>query len=446
MRRTVDKKLDAWTDSPNRKPLLLFGARQVGKTYALKQLGERKFDNFIHLDFSKDASATSIFEGSLDPARIIPAIEALLRTAIHPAKTLIILDEIQLCERALTSLKYFCENAPRYAVAGAGSLLGVKLRGKGSFPVGKIDAMLMHPLSFEEYLWACGEERMSDLIENCAQSLEKFPLHDEALERYRQYLLVGGMPEVINNFTRHASENIVDAYENARIKQLEIDQAYIADIAKHAPSNLVPRILDVWRSIPSQLTRENSKFQYKAVKSGGRASMFEEPVAWLVAAAVVSKCTRVSDPIAPLGSFEDTSSFKLYRADTGLMAASLQALPSDTLPQEGKTSTFRGALAESYVMQQLASADVRPYYWGVPSKQEVDFVARNRQGDVVPIEVKSGSNVRSNSLEAYRKKYDPPYVVRFNAKNFGEEKFVRSLPLYAACYYSRSLIPSPLFT
>lgn len=174
--------------------------------------------------------------------------------------------------------------------------------------------------------------------------------------------------------------------------------------------------------------------------------MFEEPAAWLVAAAVVPKCTRVSDPIAPLGSFEDASSFKLYRADTGLMAASLQALPSDTLPQEGKTSTFRGALAESYVMQQLASVDVRPYYWGVPSKQEIDFVARNGQGDIVPIEVKSGSNVRSNSLEAYRKKYDPPYVVRFNAKNFGEEKFVRSLPLYAACYYSRSLIPSPLFT
>lgn len=446
MRRAIDEKLDTWVLSPARKPLLLFGARQAGKTYALKQLGMRKFENYVHLDFSKNSSAANIFEGSLDPEYIISSIEAYLRASIAPGRTLLILDEIQLCERALTSLKYFCEDAPQYAVAGAGSLLGVKLREKGSFPVGKVDTMLMHPLSFEEYLWACGDEKMSALIANCVQTMDRFPLHEEALARYRQYLLVGGMPEVVASFVDNASTGAMEAYEKVRDRQLEIDQAYIADIAKHAPSNLVPRILDVWRSIPSQLAKENSKFQYKVVRNGGRASMFEEPVAWLIAAAVVTRCTRVSEPVAPLGSFEDVESFKLYRADTGLIAASLQALPADVLPQNGKASAFRGALAESYVMQQLTSADIHPYYWGTPSKQEVDFVARSRKGDVVPIEVKSGGNVRSNSLEAYREKYRPPYVVRFSAKNFGEEKFVRSLPLYAACYYARELIPSPLFT
>lgn len=446
MRRIIDERLSCWAASSSRKPLLLFGARQVGKTYALKELGKSRFENFVHLDFSKNSSAASIFENSLDPARIVTAIEAYLRTPINPERTLLIFDEIQLCERALTSLKYFCEDAPQYAVAGAGSLLGVKLREKGSFPVGKVETALMHPFSFEEFLWARGETRMGSLIENCTQTMETFPLHEEALDLYRQYLLVGGMPDVVKNFVKHVRTDAINAYEEARNKQIEIDQAYIADIAKHAPSNLVPKILDVWRSVPSQLTKENSKFQYKAVKSGGRASMFEEPMAWLVAAAVLSKCVRVSEPVAPLGSFEDPSSFKLYRADTGLMAASLQALPSDALPQEGKASAFRGALAESYVMQQLSSADVRPYYWGVPSKQEVDFIVRSKQGDVIPVEVKSGSNVRSNSLEAYRRKYNPPYVARFSDKNFGEDKFVRSIPLYAACYFARDLVSSPLFT
>lgn len=445
MKRLVDEQLVTWSSSSDRKPLLLFGARQVGKTYALKQLGKQAFDSYVHVDFSKDASAAHIFDGSLEPSRLVRAIEAYSRTTIMPKHTLLILDEIQLCERALTSLKYFCEDAPEYAVACAGSLLGVKLRERGSFPVGKVDMLSMHPMSFEEYLWACGDGRMSDLIAEHALTLDAFPFHEEAFRRYRQYLLVGGMPDVVKRFVSHQGSGSFTAYEEVRNKQEEIDQAYIADIAKHAPDNLVPRIIEVWRSVPSQIAKENSKFQYKVIRNGGRASMFEEPVAWLVAAAIVSKCTRVTDAIAPLGSFEDAASFKLYRADTGLMAASLQALPSDVEPQQGKSSIFRGALAESYLMQQLVSADVQPFYWGTPSKQEVDFIGRSKEGDVIPIEVKSGDNVRSNSLELYRRKYEPPYVVRFSTKNFGEEKFTRSLPLYAASYYAKNLLPSPLF-
>ena len=445
MKRLIDQRLNDWKGSASRKPLLLFGARQVGKTYALKHFGEMCFDNFVHIDFSKDASAVSIFEGSLDPERIVATVEALSHKAISPDKTLIIFDEIQACERAITSLKYFCEDAPQYHVVAAGSLLGVKLREKGSFPVGKVDLMALHSLNFEEFLWACEDEKLSANIEECAESLEFCPLHEEALLRYYEYLLVGGMPDVVNAFVASKNNEECDPFEAGRKKQTEIDQAYIADIAKHAPVNLVPKIIDVWKSIPSQLAKENSKFQYKSVRSGGRASIYEESVAWLNAAGVVSKCTRVTEPVAPLGIFEDSTNFKLFRSDVGILSEAYGALPADVLPQAGKASRFRGALAENYVMQQFTSADAHPNYWGTPSKQEVDFVARNKQGDVIPMEVKSGANVRANSLKTYREKYEPPYVARFSTKNFGTEMFVQSIPLYAACYYAKNFINAPVF-
>lgn len=445
MKRHIDSVLLEWKNSSSRKPLLLFGARQVGKTYSLKNFGKKHFKNFVHIDFSKKASARQIFENSLDPTKIISMIQALTHKKITPKDTLIIFDEIQLCEAALTSLKYFCENVPEYYVVAAGSLLGVKLRESGSFPVGKVDMRVLHPLNFDEFLIACGNNNLTSIIQECASTLEFCPLHDQALDSYREYLLVGGMPDVVKEFVSARSSNELDAYTQARAKQNEIGQAYLADIAKHAPSNLVPRILDVWRSCPSQLAKENSKFQYKAVRSGGRALMYEEPVGWLVAAGVVAKCNRVSDALAPLNTFEDASSFKLYRTDTGILANSYEALPGDVLPQNTKTSHFRGALAENYVMQQFMSADVRPHYWGIPSKCEVDFIARDKNGDVVPIEVKSGGRVRSNSLESYRKKYNPAYVARLSTKNFGKEKFVHSIPLYAACYFAQGFLSSPEF-
>ncbi len=443
MRRTIDNTLREWKQSNSRKPLLVFGARQVGKTYALINFGKTYFDNYIHIDFSKDASASNIFEKSIDPSKIIQTIEALTHQQIAPQKTLIIFDEIQLCERALTSLKYFCEDAPQYFIAAAGSLLGIKLRENGSFPVGKVDMATLHPLNFEEFLWACGEENLSSIIEECTSTLEFCPLHEETLARYREYLLVGGMPDVVKCFI--STKNLTSSFDDVRAKQTEINQSYIADIVKHAPSNLVPRIIDVWQNMPTQLAKENSKFQYKIIRSGARASVYKEPVAWLIAAAVASKCTRVTEAVAPLGTFEDASSFKLYLADTGILASSFDTLPADVLPQNSKSSRFRGALAENYVMQQFISEDIRPYYWGIPSKQEVDFVARNKIGDIIPIEVKSGSNVRANSLSTYREKYMPPYVARLSTKNFGEDKFVKSFPIYSACYYAKSFIKSPAF-
>lgn len=424
---------------------MLFGARQVGKTYALEQLGAQEFENCVHIDFSRNISAAKAFDTSLEPASIIAALEALTRQKIAPQKTLLILDEIQLCEKALTSLKYFCEDAPHYAVAAAGSLLGVKLREHGSFPVGKVDMMRLHPLSFEEYLWARNAGALSNLITEGYQTMQPLPLHEEALSLYREYLLVGGMPDVVRGFAAAIEEDSHGAYQLARSKQNEIDQAYLADIAKHAPGEQVPRIIEVWNSIPGQLAKENSKFQYKAIRTGARASAYEAALDWLTAAAIVSKCTRVSEPIAPLRAFEDPASFKLYRADTGLLASSFDALPEDVLPASSKAAIFRGAIAENYVMQQLVSQNVQPNYWGTASRQEIDFLARNKEGDIVPVEVKSGSNVRANSLEAYRSKYKPSFIARISTKNFGQEEAFRSIPLYAVHCLAKDLIASPLF-
>lgn len=445
MKRVIDNQLVAWKQSAQRRPLLLFGARQVGKTYALEALGQSQFSRTVRIDFSRDSAARSIFEGSLDPAHIVAAIEATYGIDIAPEDTLLIFDEIQLCEPALTSLKYFCEDAPQYCVASAGSLLGVKLREQGSFPVGKVDMMTMHPLSFQEYLWARGEQRVDAIVEDCLAGFSPCPVHDKALDLLREYLLVGGMPAAVVRFVEQVGASAAQAYEAARQAQLEIDQAYVADIAKHAPGNEIPRILDVWKSIPSQLAKENHKFQYKVIKSGARAATFENAVAWLMAAAIVSRCTNVSEPVAPLQAFEQPSAFKLYRADTGLLAASYEALPADLEPNGGKGSRFRGAMAESYVMQQLTAADVSPHYWGVPSKAEVDFVVRDKEGNVVPIEVKSGDNVRSRSLSTYQQRFKPAYAVRLSTKNFGNEGNVRSIPLYGAYHLAEQFMKSPAY-
>lgn len=438
MRRRITQALQSWKASPERKPLLLFGARQVGKTYALRDLGARHYESVAFVDFARDPQAADVFEGSLQPHDLLARLEAYLKMDVTPGRTLIILDEVQLCERALTSLKYLCDEAPEHHVAAAGSLLGVKLRrDRALFPVGKVDMMALHPLSFDEYLDARGEGRLAALIQAALAENEALGLHERALELYREYLLVGGMPEVVGKFV---SAEAADALERARATQLEIDQAYLADIAKYAPAAEMPRVAEAWASVPSQLAKENHKFQYRTVRSGGRASQYASAVDWLVATGTVSKCTRVEEGVAPLTTFEDPSAFKLYKADTGLLGASFQARPDDLLPSDDKASRFRGGMAENYVMQQLASRDVRPHYWGTSSRAEVEFIARDKNGEVVPIEVKSGTNVRSSSLATYRRAYEPPYAVRVSARNFGFEGGVRSVPLYAACYLADELV------
>lgn len=445
MRRHIDATLETWASRQQRKPLVLLGARQVGKTYAIRCLGERAFDSVAYLDFSRDAALASLFEDSIDPGVLVPRLEAVLHMSIEPGRTLLVFDEVQLCERALTSLKYFCEEAPEQHVVAAGSLLGVKVnRDCYSFLVGKVELETLHPLDFEEFLWACGEERLAVLIEEALpatpERVAAFPLHDRALELMRTYLLMGGMPEVVNRCAPGRGGFEAPALEMARSLQHDIDVAYVADMTKYSSSSEAPRIFEAWRSIPSQLAKENHKFQYAKVRSGGRANQYELPIAWLESAGMVTRCTQVTDGVAPLRQFENPSAFKLYMADTGLLSAAYDALPSDVLPSEGKAAGFRGALAENYALQQIVAHASVPHYWGVASKSEVEFVARNKTGDVLPIEVKSGSNVRANSLMAYREKYRPPYVVRMSGKNFGFENGILSVPLYAACFFVRELL------
>lgn len=434
MRRAISHKLQAWSESSHRKPLVIFGARQVGKTYAIKQLASDRYDSLAYIDFSRDARAAALFDASLAPTELVPKLEVFLHTSINPDRTLIVFDEVQLCERALTSLKYFCDDAPQYHVVAAGSLLGVALKRElYSFPVGKVDLLQLHPLSFEEFLWARGETRLADAIRDAYENApdQAFALHDRAMQLVHEYELIGGMPEIVSAYVANDAPGI-DAMESARNKQQEINVAYLADMAKYATPTETPRIMAVWNSIPQQLAKENHKFQYKLIKSGGRAAVYENAIAWLDAAGIIMRCTQVTEATAPLKTFENSSSFKIYTADVGLLSAQYEAIPQDLEPATDKAAGFRGGITENYVLQQLVASDSSVYYWGTTSKAEVEFIARAKQGDVIPIEVKSGRNVTARSLESFRERYHPPYLVRVSARNFGVGNGIRSIPLYAA--------------
>lgn len=434
MRRAISHKLQTWSASSHRKPLVIFGARQVGKTYAIKQLASDRYDSLAYIDFSRDAQAAALFDASLAPTELVPKLEVFLHTSINPDRTLIVFDEVQLCERALTSLKYFCDDAPQYHVVAAGSLLGVALkRERYSFPVGKVDLLQLHPLSFEEFLWARGETRLADAIRDAYENApdQAFALHDRAMQLVHEYELIGGMPEIVSAYVANDAPSI-DAMESARNKQQEINVAYLADMAKYATPTETPRIMAVWNSIPQQLAKENHKFQYKLIKSGGRAAIYENAIAWLDAAGIIMRCTQVTEATAPLKTFENSSSFKIYTADVGLLSAQYEAIPQDLEPATDKAAGFRGGITENYVLQQLVASDSSVYYWGTTSKAEVEFIARAKQGDVIPIEVKSGRNVTARSLESFRERYHPPYLVRVSARNFGVGNGIRSIPLYAA--------------
>lgn len=441
MRRHIDDQLDQWKASVRRKPLVLFGARQVGKTYALRQFARRAFDSIAYVDFSRDVNAAALFDGSIAPADVIAGLELLLGMNIDPDRTLVVFDEVQLCERALTSLKYFSDDAPQYHVVAAGSLLGVKVnRTKYSFPVGKVDMLTLHPMDFEEYLWARGDDRLADAIGRAYDTPDRaFPFHDMAMGIVREYLAVGGMPEAVAAFMDGRTASVASALEDCRNVQRAIATAYVADMAKYASAGETQRIVEAWDSIPRQFAKENHKFQYKEIRSGARANAYQGAVAWLVSAGIVTRLTQVGEPVALLRAFENPDNFKLYMADTGLLGSECGVLPADLLPADGKSAAFRGAINENYVLQQLVSRGVHAHYWGTVSKAEVEFVARSRSGEVVPIEVKSGRHVTARSLTAYRRKYQPPYAVRVSARNFGIENGIRSVPLYAAWMLGRDL-------
>ena len=427
MKRKIEQRLIDWKNSPNRMPLIVNGARQIGKTYSILDFGMKYYQNVVHINLEKNKLAVEEFEGDLSPATIVLKLESLAKERILPGKTLLFLDEIQASERALTSLKYFCEDAPEYDVVAAGSLLGVAVnREKYSFPVGKVDELYMYPFDFEEFLWAMDREIFAEEIknhftENCAMSES---LHKLGLELFYHYCIIGGMPAVIDNFLKyHSFLTIQDA-------QSKILNEYIADMSKYASTATSVKIRACYDSIPTQLSKENRKFQYKLAMKGGTASIFGESIDWLLSAGIVLKCNKIERGEMPLKGHIDFSDFKLYMSDTGMLTMH-SAFPYQMIMNSIETDNgFLGGLAENFVAQDLATKKIPLYYWKGNDTAEVDFIVQDGI-HIVPIEVKKGKRNKAISLSNFVKQYKCPYSIRISQKNFGFENNIKSVPFYA---------------
>lgn len=422
MRRKIMEKLVAWQSAATeRLPLLLYGARQVGKTYILKEFGKLNFKNTVYINFEENNVLAGYLEMRLTPSYIIKVIEEQYKVKIEPEKTLLIFDEIQSCERALTALKYFAEQAPEYCIVAAGSLLGVAInRENFSFPVGKVKLEHLYPLDFEEFLWAKEKTSLVQMIRSCyvADKPLPEPLHQEALSLYREYLLVGGMPAVVN-----ACLNDGNAEEMEHL----LYKSYVADMAKYAGKSESIKIAEAYDSLPAQLAKENKKFQYKLIRTGARASLYGTSIDWLIQSGIVLKCTRCEQGMMPLAAYEDLSSFKLYFSDLGIFASRLQLTRQTALHME----QFLGALTENYVAIQLQANGYQLHYWESNAMAEIDFVIV-QNGSVVPVECKANVNVKSKSLQSFVKRYGIQKSIRLSARNFGCENNIKSVPLYAA--------------
>ncbi|MBF0479402.1 MAG: ATP-binding protein [Candidatus Omnitrophica bacterium] len=427
MKRKITSKLLEWKNSGSRKPLLMYGARQVGKTYVINEFGRSHYENIIYVNLETDLTLAADFNNDITPHHIINALEIFYQQKIVPEKTLIFFDEVQSCERALTSLKYFCENAPEYHIIAAGSLLGVAVnREKYSFPVGKVDLLHMYPLDMEEFLWALDRKPLSDEIRTCFADNKPLPniLHDTAIKLYKEYLIVGGMPAVINEYCQH--HRLLDA---VNVQSLIVN-TYIADMAKYATPSETTKIMASFQSIPAQLAKDNRKFQYKIVQRGGSASIFGASIDWLCAAGLVIKCNKVDHGKLPLAVQQDFSSFKLYMGDVGLLTFKSGMPAHNILTTIETNNTFIGAITENYVASQLRVNWNDLYYWASAHTAEIDFVIQD-QNKIVPIEVKASAHTKSRSLSVYKEKYKPDYVIRISTKNFGFENNIKSVPLYA---------------
>ncbi len=409
----------------SRQPLLLYGARQVGKTYVMQELGAEYFKSTVYVNFEADVKIGSFFENDIHSDAILKLLEKYYHIKIVPDETLIMFDEIQMCERALTSLKYFAEEAPEYHVIVAGSLLGAALkREQFSFPVGKIQMENMYPMDFEEYLWAKGKEVLADMIRmhyEKAQALSE-ALHKEALAEYYNYCIIGGMPAVIAAETAPAA-----TLNQQEIRRMLLD-SYIADMAKYALPGETVKIFAAYDSLPSQLAKDSKKFQYKLIKSGARASQYGDSIDWLIRAGIVNKCVKCTQGFMPPSAFLDLTAFKLYYSDTGIMSARTGMDLERLMVSEAER--FRGIFAENYVACALRTNGYELLYWESDGTAEIDFLIVKGE-HVIPVECKSGNHVRSKSLAVYREKYKPAYSIRISARNFGMDGQIRSVPLYA---------------
>jgi hypothetical protein len=432
LKRIITRELIDWKSKPGRMPLLLHGARQVGKTHILREFGLKQYKNIAYVNLETDPIASTWFDDNIEPKRIIMLLEAHVKARVLPEDTLIIFDEVQSCERALTSLKYFNENAPQYHVAAAGSLLGVAIkREKYSFPVGNVDSKNLYPFTFEEFLWSQGEEMLAEEIKNGFETNSALhpSLHKKASELYKIFLIVGGMPASVLEFTNTNSLVTVPGVQNKIIND------YIADMAKYASDSEAIKIRAAFNSIPAQLAKDNRKFQYKVIQKGGSSSIFGEAIDWLETAKVVSKCYNLTTPEIPINVYKDFTSFKLYMSDTGLLTM-ISRTPQEIVLNLGEADNrFLGAIAENYAAQHFAAREKSLLFWRGDSKSggqaEIDFVLQEGT-DVIPVEVKAGERITSRSLSVFVKKYSPAYSIRLSGKNFGFENGIKSVPLYAA--------------
>jgi len=425
MERKIVKKLIEWKNNPKRMPLIIHGARQVGKTYTALTFGKEHYKNTVYFNMEDSGEMTTIFERDLNPERIIRELAAKCGQSIFKDDTLIIFDEIQANERALTSLKYFCEKEPMYHIIATGNLLGVAVnREKYSFPVGKVEMMVLYPLDFEEFLWALDRQALCEMIRESYQKDIPLSLHETALDLYKTYLAVGGMPRAVAEYVDTRDFNYV------LMIQKTLNDSYIADMAKYASSYETAKIMAAWSSIPGQLAKENHKFQYKLIKSGARAYEYETPLDWLNAAGIINKCIKVNEGKMPLSAYAENASFKVYMLDTGLLCSKFDISANIIMNSSTSFDGFKGALAENYVMQALVTNGFIPFYWESAGKAELDFVIQDKLGNIIPLETKSSDNVKAKSLMLYVSKYQPPYAIRVSAKNFGFENNIKSVPLY----------------
>ncbi|WP_418288858.1 ATP-binding protein [Leyella stercorea] len=424
MERSIYSSLKKWKDSPTRKPLILQGARQVGKTYILKEFGAREYSEVVYINCDDNNDMQNMFV-DYDVDRIIRSLSAISGISIKPSTTLLILDEIQEVERGLASLKYFCEKAPEYHVAVAGSLLGITLHEGTSFPVGKVDMLYMYPMDFEEFLLAMGKEQLVELLRNNSWAALT-PLRGMLTELLRQYYFVGGMPEAVKTYVERG-----DIWEVRSIHSKIID-AYRNDMSKHVPKQQVQRINMVWNSIPSQLARDNKKFIYGALRKGARANDFEIAIQWLVDSGLVHKVHRISKPIVPLKFYEDMASFKLFLLDCGLLGALSETPPEQILIGDNVFEEYKGAFTENYVLQQLKSLPRTfvYYYSNDNSTLEIDFVVQH-EAHVIPIEVKAEENLRAKSLRQFVTDNSGLHGVRFSMSDYREQDWLTNVPLWA---------------
>ncbi len=400
------------------------GARQVGKTFALKKFGQDEYVNTIYLNFEDNPRLSKLFDAGLDPKMILKALSIEMNAEIVAGKTLLIFDEVQECPHALNSLKYFCEEAPEQHIVAAGSLLGVKLSHIKGFPVGKVQFLTLYPLSFLEFLEALGETRLKNFIENL-QSIEPLPpnLHEKLLIHFKEYLFVGGMPEAVAEYI--TSQNV----SKVRELQTAILNAYSLDFAKHAPKEQIMKINQVWHSIPNQLARENKKFIYSAIREGGRAKEFEGALQWLIEAGLIYKVQRISTPKVPLSAYADMNAFKIYLVDVGLLGAMANLSAKTILHEHELFQEFRGAITENYVAQELVHSQYPLFYWTSEGKAEVDFIVE-QENFMYPLEVKSGTSSKKKSLKVYGDMYRPKMLIRCSPMNLKMDDKVLNCPLY----------------